>query len=253
MKKKISLLLTACMCIVSCVSASAEVKDSYMGKTISNRDNVEDGVIGYRDYFKEKLNEINDHIISIKYSSDCAKAKLKYISWYLSNLNNDGIHVEGEDEYTIENTTEITTAESITEGITEITTSENTIEEYKISEMASKVIELTNNEREKRGIAPLSVNISLVKAAEDHAKDMYDNNYFSHTSKDGREPEDRVRKYDSTLTYIGENIAKNQMTPEEVVEDWMSSDGHRKNILNDKYKYIGVAYYNGYWVQDFGS
>mgnify|MGYP000702630480 CR=1 FL=1 len=58
--------------------------------------------------------------------------------------------------------------------------------------------------------------------------------------------------------YIGENIAGGRMTPADVVEGWMNSEGHRKNILRPEYNYIGVAYlhksnseYGRYWVQIF--
>ncbi|MNJ05327.1 Cysteine-rich secretory protein family protein [compost metagenome] len=49
----------------------------------------------------------------------------------------------------------------------------------------------------------------------------------------------------------GENIAKGQRTPEEVMNAWMNSEGHRQNIMNPSYTSIGVAYYNGEWVQEF--
>jgi hypothetical protein len=56
-------------------------------------------------------------------------------------------------------------------------------------------------------------------------------------------------------TYVGENIAMGYTSPEDVMDGWMNSQGHRNNILNSRYKYIGVGYYyaNGYeyWVQLF--
>ncbi|MNR50485.1 Cysteine-rich secretory protein family protein [compost metagenome] len=57
--------------------------------------------------------------------------------------------------------------------------------------------------------------------------------------------------YNITFRYAGENIAKGQRTPEEVVKDWMNSPGHRKNILNPHYTMIGVGYFSGLWVQEF--
>ena len=82
---------------------------------------------------------------------------------------------------------------------------------------------------------------------------MYTNNYFSHVSQDGRTMSDRIEKYTSSYGYKGENIALGYSTPEEVVKGWMSSEGHRANILNKNYTDIGVGYNNGYWVQNFGG
>ena len=121
------------------------------------------------------------------------------------------------------------------------------------SEYVEKVIELTNIERTKYNLQPLKLSDSLCKSAQEHADDMYTNNYFSHVSQDGRTMSDRIEKYTSSYGYKGENIALGYSTPEEVVKGWMSSEGHRNNILNKNYTDIGVGYNNGYWVQNFGG
>lgn len=121
------------------------------------------------------------------------------------------------------------------------------------SEYVEKVIELTNIERTKYNLQPLKLSDSLCKSAQEHADDMYTNNYFSHVSQDGRTMSDRIEKYTSSYGYKGENIALGYSTPEEVVKGWMSSEGHRANILNKNYTDIGVGYNNGYWVQNFGG
>ena len=82
---------------------------------------------------------------------------------------------------------------------------------------------------------------------------MSSKNYFSHISQDGRTMLDRINKYLSDYTYAGENIAFGYDSPESVVQCWMSSEGHKANILQSNFKYIGVGYSESYWVQDFSG
>ncbi|MDP6575992.1 MAG: CAP domain-containing protein [Candidatus Peribacteraceae bacterium] len=51
---------------------------------------------------------------------------------------------------------------------------------------------------------------------------------------------------------VGENIAVGQLTPKEVMKDWMNSPGHRKNILHSEFAEIGIGLFGDYWVQNFG-
>lgn len=106
--------------------------------------------------------------------------------------------------------------------------------------------------------APLVWNNQLEVAAIDHARDMAENNYFSHTSRDGRNMEDRIvfagyvfKGYKSFMA--GENIAQGQMSIAEVMQGWFKSPGHCKNLMNPGFKEVGVAENNTYWVQDFGG
>jgi uncharacterized protein YkwD len=105
---------------------------------------------------------------------------------------------------------------------------------------------------------PLVWNNRLELAAIDHARDMAERNYFSHTSKDGRSMEDRIvfagyqfKGYKSFMA--GENIAQGQQSIDEVMRGWINSPGHCKNLMNPGLKEVGVAEYNTYWVQDFGG
>ncbi|MES2276902.1 MAG: CAP domain-containing protein [Bacteroidota bacterium] len=106
--------------------------------------------------------------------------------------------------------------------------------------------------------APLTWNNMLQKSAYAHAKDMNDKNYFSHTSKDGRNMEDRIvlagYKFNGYKVYgVGENIAMGQQSISQVMDDWIKSEGHCRNLMNPNFKEIGIAQYNDYWVQDFGG
>ncbi|HEX7065042.1 MAG TPA: LysM peptidoglycan-binding domain-containing protein [Bacillales bacterium] len=125
-----------------------------------------------------------------------------------------------------------------------------------LSQYEQKVVELTNKERTERGLQPLKVAVELSKMGDVKAEDMRDNHYFSHTSPTYGSPFDMMKQFGISYSYAGENIAAGQRTPQEVVNAWMNSPGHRRNILNSHYTYIGVGYtdggsYGSYWVQEF--
>jgi uncharacterized protein YkwD len=126
----------------------------------------------------------------------------------------------------------------------------------------AQVLQLTNQERAKAGCGPLRTNSALTKAAEAHASDMVLNHYFDHNSLDGRSPFDRMKAAGFSGGSMAENIAVGYKTAGAVVEGWMNSEGHRKNMLNCSYTMIGIGYDsgqvkpdwgNGSWVQDFGG
>jgi uncharacterized YkwD family protein len=122
-----------------------------------------------------------------------------------------------------------------------------------LSAFEQKVVDLTNQERAKNGLPALKVDATLSKMAHEKSRDMSANGYFSHTSPTYGSPFDMMKQYGITYRYAGENIAMGQKTPEEVVNAWMNSPGHRANILNPNYNYIGVGYVSkgNYWTQDF--
>lgn len=127
-----------------------------------------------------------------------------------------------------------------------------------VSQFELKVLELVNIERNKNGLSALSLDTALSNVARNHSADMAKNNYFSHTNLKGQSPFDRLRGAGISYSYAGENIAAGQTTPEAVVNAWMNSEGHRKNILSKNFKKIGVGYYKGgakrhYWTQVFTS
>jgi uncharacterized protein YkwD len=126
----------------------------------------------------------------------------------------------------------------------------------------AQVLQLTNNERQKAGCGPLRTNSALTRAADGHAVDMVLNHYFDHTSLDGRSPFDRMKAAGFTGGAMAENIAVGYSSAAAVVEGWMNSEGHRRNILNCDYTMIGIGYDsgrvkpewgNGSWVQNFGG
>jgi len=110
---------------------------------------------------------------------------------------------------------------------------------------AAKVIELANMDRKEKGIQEFSENEKLSRAAAEKAEDMILNNYFSHTSPQGVTPWHWIEKEGYDYNYAGENLAMDFVTAEKMNEAWMASPTHRANILNEKYKEIGVAVKEG--------
>ncbi|WP_028784880.1 CAP domain-containing protein [Thalassobacillus devorans] len=122
-----------------------------------------------------------------------------------------------------------------------------------LNQFEQQVVELTNQERQKQGLAPLKADAELSKVARDKSQDMASNGYFSHNSPNYGSPFDMMKSYGIDYRTAGENIAKGQRSPQEVVNAWMNSEGHRKNIMNPDFTHIGVGYVeNGnVWTQMF--
>ena len=112
-------------------------------------------------------------------------------------------------------------------------------DKLKLVTVESNIIHYTNEQRKQYGLPPLKVDLKLVQSARRHATWMTVNRSLRHTS----DP-------------VAENIAMGQRDSDEVVRDWMTSPGHRANILNGSYRRIGVAAYctpegTIYWCQQF--
>ncbi|MFP5072274.1 CAP domain-containing protein [Pseudonocardia nantongensis] len=115
----------------------------------------------------------------------------------------------------------------------------------------AQVVDLTNAERARAGCGALSVDPRISAAAQGHSEDMAARGYFAHDSPDGRDFADRITAagYSSPGA---ENIAQGQPDAATVVQDWMESPGHRRNILDCSLSTIGVGLADGYWTQNFG-
>lgn len=127
----------------------------------------------------------------------------------------------------------------------------------KVTTMENQVTALINKERAAAGCKTVTRDDRLSKAARAHSADMAKNNYFSHTGRNGSSFVDRaVAAGYPRESVAAENIAYGYATAEAVVDGWMNSDGHRKNILNCSHKTTGVGLaYRGktpYWTQEFG-
>ncbi|MEU1920564.1 CAP domain-containing protein [Streptomyces albogriseolus] len=117
----------------------------------------------------------------------------------------------------------------------------------------ARVVELVNAERAEAGCAPVTANSTLNTAAQRHSEDMASTGTMSHTGSDGSDPGERITRAGYAWSTYGENVAYGYSTPEQVMQGWMTSPGHKANILNCSFKEIGVGLSGTYWTQDFGT
>lgn len=108
--------------------------------------------------------------------------------------------------------------------------------------------------------APLRPNALLRAAAQAHARDMLDHNYFAHEGRDGSSPAQRVAETGYSYRIVGENLASGPETAAEAVEGWIASPGHCENLMDARFVESGVAFAASshgpariYWVQEFGT
>ncbi len=124
-----------------------------------------------------------------------------------------------------------------------------------LSDYALEVTRIVNRERAANGLSPLQYSDRLSEAALVRAAEIQSS--FSHTRPNGTSCFTALTESGITYTTAGENIAYGQRSPEEVMDAWMNSSGHRANILGKNYEYIGigVTYRNGtyYWSQFFAA
>lgn len=104
----------------------------------------------------------------------------------------------------------------------------------------SRMLELVNAERTKAGLKPLAWDADLARVANIKAKDMVDNNYFSHTSPTYGSPFEMMRKFGIQYRTAGENLA-GYSSVEGAHNGLMNSEGHRRNILNPSFTHIGIG------------
>ncbi len=135
------------------------------------------------------------------------------------------------------------------------------------ADAAQSVLASVNAVRAKAGCGPLKLNNALMAAAGTHARNMAEKDFFGHSGKDGRGFASRIRKEGYRYGLAAENIAAGQKTPDKAVQAWLNSPGHRRNILNCRFRETGIAMVyqpddrplrgqsmglRYYWVQVFG-
>lgn len=123
-----------------------------------------------------------------------------------------------------------------------------------VQEAAEAVTSLVNAARRDAGLSELELDADLCAAAQARAQEIAQS--FSHTRPDGSSCFTILEEFGISYRAAGENIAMGQRTPEEVMDGWMNSSGHRANILNGTFTSIGVGYYvdgagAAHWVQIF--
>lgn len=127
---------------------------------------------------------------------------------------------------------------------------------FSIEDYQKIILKEVNIEREKNHLKPLKIDNRLNKIAVIKAKDMAKEKKMSHTSKKFGATFNLIKKEKISFTKAAENIASGHKTPEFVVERWLKSKGHRKNILEKDYRLIGIGKASDnegkvYWAQLF--
>ncbi len=115
----------------------------------------------------------------------------------------------------------------------------------------AEMVKLVNKERKERGIKELTLRKELVPVARKHAEDMWKRNYFGHVSPDGKDVGDRLDEAHVSFTFAGENLAL-APTLATAHTGLMNSQGHRENILEPRFKQIGIGVIdNGFYGKMF--
>jgi len=129
-------------------------------------------------------------------------------------------------------------------------------------DMTSVLMEILNDYRGKGcncgseyypPVPALKINDTLTLAAKDHCLYMKNTGNFSHQQDNGSNVWDRISAYNYKWSYCGENIANGFQTEKDVMEGWIKSEGHCKNIMNPEFTETGIARNGDYWTQVFAS
>ena len=127
---------------------------------------------------------------------------------------------------------------------------------FVLSEEEQRVIDLTNAERKKKDLPPVKFNQVLCEVARAHSANMVKQAKVEH-NLDGKTPYDRIKEAGYRYAVAGENLARADVTIEEVMEAWMASKSHRDNILDAEFTEIGVGLVrdeqNTYYTQVFAK
>jgi uncharacterized YkwD family protein len=172
--------------------------------------------------------------------------------WYAVYVGSSGnvgaitsqyVKIKEEKEKKEEKETSKTNTKTASANATKAVNTVNTVKtnETKVKDISSDeqaLLDMINNERKKQGLAALEFDANLVNIARLKAKDMKDNNYFSHTSKFYGSPFDMMKKYNIKFSAAGENIAGNQ-TIEKAVKAWTNESGN--NLYNKKFTHTGIG------------
>jgi uncharacterized protein YkwD len=116
-------------------------------------------------------------------------------------------------------------------------------------EVEADILTYSNNARLEAGVPILARNNTLDMLALQHCSQMVRTSCLSHDGFDGR----ANLAFANGMLFVGENCAEGYRDGKSVVEGWMNSPGHRTNLLDSRFCYIGIAYEDGYSVQIFGG
>lgn len=117
--------------------------------------------------------------------------------------------------------------------------------------MEKQVVDLTNVFRHRKGLPTVQHDTLISEVAYFHSEDMYEQQYFSHESKDGRGLKERLEAKNVYYVSAGENIAAQHSDAIAAMQGWLNSEGHRETMFNETYNYLGVGVYRLYYTQNF--
>lgn len=120
------------------------------------------------------------------------------------------------------------------------------------SDLRLKVLNQINDIRTSTWLQTLQLDDDLNLVAEVFVRYLARTNDFAHETQDGIDFQDRIRTSGYGFALAWENLAKGYTDIQDLILAWMVSPLHRDNILNPKFKDMGIAYKNGYRVQLFG-
>ncbi|KAJ3373194.1 hypothetical protein GGF31_001186 [Allomyces arbusculus] len=110
-----------------------------------------------------------------------------------------------------------------------------------LTNIAAPLLTLVNAYRASVGSPPVCIVASLTAAAEAHSRDMATNQYFAHNDQNGTSPFDRMLTFGYSFNAAAENIAYGYVSPAAVMQGWIASPGHERNLRNAVYAHMGVG------------
>ena len=131
-------------------------------------------------------------------------------------------------------------------------------EPFSAAAWRNEILRLVNVERNSRGLPEVRRNATLEAQATTYACELIQYDYFDHVNPvTGSTLADRTDEFGYDFLVVGENLAAGQTTPQQAFNDWMRSEAHRGNILDERFTDLGVAArtggrFNFYWIQIFG-
>lgn len=172
-------------------------------------------------------------VIGTVYKNEYIRVFAKIGDWYVVQTPSDQIGAVST-KYVKKITANASASTNNTNSSNQNTSTSNATDEE------IELLKLINAERKKNGLGELKFDNELLEVARVKAKDLVDNNYFSHNSPIYGSPFEMMKSFGITYKAAGENIAGNS-TLQGAVNAWMNSEGHKANILSNAYNYTGIG------------
>ncbi|WP_102347056.1 CAP domain-containing protein [Bacillus sp. Marseille-P3661] len=114
-----------------------------------------------------------------------------------------------------------------------------------------QILDMTNVIRMRNGLPLVNWDEKTAEVAYSHSREMFEQEYFSHSSPKNGGLSDRLIKGGVMFKVAGENIAARYVDAISAVEGWLNSEGHRRTLLNESFTHLGVGVYEKYYTQNF--